>query len=145
MAHRNQTRGAPPPDRAGEWTQLAATLPILNGMVPASDAELPSLGRSRSCSPMIFRVGSHVNFAGVHAGQNREKEMGLADLPIQLRHEKVVNPWSQAWGGWCKGSRIPLAVHQAISPFGSHVEKDVQAVGFEPTRSYLQWILSPPP
>ena len=99
MAHRNQTRGAPPPDRAGEWTQLAATPPILNGMVPASDAELPSLGRSRSCSPMIFRVGSHVNFAGVHAGQNREKEMGLADLPIQLRHEKVVNPWSQAWGG----------------------------------------------
>ena len=144
MAHRNQTRGAPPPDRAGEWTQLAATPPILNGMVPASDAELPSLGRSRSCSPMIFRVGSHVNFAGVHAGQNREKEMGLADLPIQLRHEKVVNTWSQAWGG-CKGSLIPLAVHQAISPFGSHVEKDVQAVGFESTRSYLQWILSPPP
>ena len=47
--------------------------------------------------------------------------------------------------GKCKGCRIPLAVHQVVCPFGSHVDKDVQAVGFEPTRSYLQWILSPPP
>ena len=72
VAHRNQTHehealmqtsnACHQSARASGHT-LRPAPPISNGMVPASDAELPSPGRSRSCSPMIFCVGSNVNFA----------------------------------------------------------------------------------
>ena len=38
--------------------------------------------------------------------------------------------------------RVPTFTHDKMS---ANTAANMSAVGFEPTRSYLQWILSPPP
>ena len=118
---------------AGPPTPVALLrFPAARALVPMALAALiPVLAR-------LFALGSH--------GSTGSRHMHLAvpqQLSVSVRFSCLENLLSQA----------ELLIFVALQPcprnianFAStQVVQALSAVGFEPTRSYLQWILSPPP